>query len=417
LAGIVAASLAVSVPVGAQAPPARRVEFDEAIKQALARNPAIATAAVAVAEAEAVRQQARAATRPNILAGLNNTTNDGQRGFDGGVVQPRSQFAFSASLSAPLFVPPQWAAVNQAGDRIQLAAENAVETRRLVALATAQSYLSVIAAQRQVEVDQRALENARAHLDYADKRLEGGVGSRLNQLRAAQSRSDAETRLENARLALLLAQEALGVQLAENAPVDAGSVPALAPPAGGGMDEWVANRPDVRAQVIAIRAADRVLRDTKKEWFPTASVSFDPVYITPSGLFQPSRTWRLTFAVSQPVFDTTVRARSALRRVSLDRARVGQTAVEIQARSEIRVAQEAVQSYERALASARLAAQQAEEVLKISTAAFEVGATTNIEVIDAQRSARDAETAAERADDALRRARLDLLVAIGRFPQ
>jgi outer membrane protein TolC len=45
-----------------------------------------------------------------------------------------------------------------------------------------------------------------------------------------------------------------------------------------------------------------------------------------------------------------------------------------------------------------------------------VGATTNIEVIDAQRSAQDAETAATQAEDAVRRARLELLVALGRFP-
>ena len=45
------------------------------------------------------------------------------------------------------------------------------------------------------------------------------------------------------------------------------------------------------------------------------------------------------------------------------------------------------------------------------------GATTNLEVIDAERSARDAESAATIAEDAVRRARLDLLVALGRFPQ
>jgi outer membrane protein TolC len=56
-------------------------------------------------------------------------------------------------------------------------------------------------------------------------------------------------------------------------------------------------------------------------------------------------------------------------------------------------------------------------VLQITTTAFEVGATTNLEVIDAQRSARDAETIATLAEDAVRRAHLDLLVALGRFPR
>jgi outer membrane protein TolC len=56
-------------------------------------------------------------------------------------------------------------------------------------------------------------------------------------------------------------------------------------------------------------------------------------------------------------------------------------------------------------------------VLQITDVAFRAGATTNIEVVDAQRRARDAETTAVIAEDAVRRARLDLLVATGRFPQ
>jgi outer membrane protein TolC len=146
-------------------------------------------------------------------------------------------------------------------------------------------------------------------------------------------------------------------------------------------------------------------------------VSFDPQYVTPAGLFQPSRTWRLVFSVSQPVFDGGLGAARAIRSVALDQATFARTAVEIQARSEIRVAQAAVASHVRSLASAQLAAERANEVLRITTSAFELGATTNIEVIDAQRSAQDAETVARLAEDAVRRARLELLVAIGQFPQ
>ena len=60
---------------------------------------------------------------------------------------------------------------------------------------------------------------------------------------------------------------------------------------------------------------------------------------------------------------------------------------------------------------------RANEVLKITIVAFDAGSTTNIEVIDAQRSARDLEAVVALAEDAVRQARLDLLVALGRFPQ
>jgi len=59
--------------------------FDEAIRRALEKNPTVSVAATSIARAEALMQQARAATLPFISASLVNTTLDGSRGFDGGV--------------------------------------------------------------------------------------------------------------------------------------------------------------------------------------------------------------------------------------------------------------------------------------------------------------------------------------------
>lgn len=61
-----------------------------------------------------------------------------------------------------------WAARAQAAERVGLARLGAEDVRR------------------QVEVDERARDTAQAQLDYARARREGGVGSRLNELRAAQ---------------------------------------------------------------------------------------------------------------------------------------------------------------------------------------------------------------------------------------
>ena len=188
-------------------------------------------------------------------------------------------------------------------------------------------------------------------------------------------------------------------------------------PAEIGEPTWRSARPDLIAQGTLIRAAERIVRDSSKDVVPSATLSFDPQYVTPAGLFQPSRTWRLTFSVTQPIFQGGLqRAAKREREVVLDASRLALTELEVRARSEVRVARAAVASLERALASSELAASQAAEVLEITTTAFEVGATTNLEVLDAQRSARDAETMAAVAADALQRARLDLLVALGRFP-
>jgi outer membrane protein TolC len=347
---------------------------------------------------------------------VSNTTLDRARGFAGGVTQPRNQFLFSASASVPVLAASRWAAVEQARDQIGVADAGSVEVRQQVAVAAAHSYLAVVAARRQVAVAERAVATARAHLDYATARLDAGAGSRLNQVRASQAVFTETSRLENARLGLRTSQEALGVIVAAPGPVDAGAEPSFDAPGAMGESAWRTARPDFMSQAAVQRAAERAVRDSLRDWWPTVTASFDPAYVTPAGLFQPSRTWRLTVAVSQPIFDGGQRAATRrLREVTLDQSRVSLSALEIRARSEVGLAQAAVRSREAAGAAARRAAQDAAEVLRITSAAFEVGATTNLEVIDAQRAARDADTAAELADDALRRARLDLLVALGIF--
>jgi outer membrane protein TolC len=404
----------LAAPVAAQTIPA--VTFDEAVRRALERNPTVARAATSIARADALLQQARAVTLPSLSARYSNVTLDRGVSFDDADVQPRNQSTFAATAALPVLAPARWARVAQARDQIAVAEASVTEVRQQVAVAAAQAYLAVIATRRQIDVDQRALETASAHLDYAQKRLEGGVGSRLNMLRAAQEVSATEARLENARLALRQAQEALGAVLVEDGPVDASTDPTFDVPDTIDETAWMAARPELVTQGAIIRAAERVVRDSWKDVAPAAMLNFEPQWVTPSGLFQRSRSWRLTFEVTQPIFQGGLQhAVTRQREVELESSRIALTELEVQARAEVRSAHAALELRQRALDSARRATAQAEEVLEITTAAFEVGATTNIEVIDAQRSARDAQTIATLAEDALQQARLDLLVALGRF--
>ncbi len=206
--------------------------------------------------------------------------------------------------------------------------------------------------------------------------------------------------------------------MAADGPVDAAAEPTFDVPAIADEPTWMAARSDLQLFTATERAADRTWRDSFKDYFPTVFASFDPQAVTPSGLFQPSRTWRLTFSASQPIFDAGQRKGVArVREAAATSSRLQLTSAQIQARAEVRVAQEVVRSTERALESFRLAAQHAQEVLSITNTAFEAGASTNLEVIDAQRSARDAEAAAAIGADAVSRSRLELLIALGRFPQ
>ncbi len=411
------AALGVATVARAQAP--RAVTFDEAIARALERNPTVAIAATAIARADVLVRESRSALMPYAEMRVTNTTLDGSRGFEGQTFQPQNQFLFTPSVSVPILALWRRSIVDQARDQIEVANRPGAEVRQGVAVATAEAYLQVIAARRQLEIDESALKTAQAHLDYATRRLEGGIGSRLNQARAAQTVEITLARIEAVRILLRRAQEALGVMLAEDGPVDARGEPVFEQP--GPIDEaqWVAARPDLQLQAAVKRSSERIIRDAFKDWTPVATANFQPNFVNPAGLFQPSRTWALTFTVTQPLFKGGLKKNldARLAEVSLTEATLTESRIRIEARSEIRMAQEALAGAERAEINSRRAAEHAREVLKITSTAFEVGATTNLEVIEAQQSARDSETAAALAEDAVRRARLDLLVALGRFPK
>jgi outer membrane protein TolC len=276
----------------------------------------------------------------------------------------------------------------------------------------------VIAAQRQIQVNQVAIENAQTHVDYARARLEAGGGSKLNELRASQELERVRVLLEDSRLALFNTQEALGVLIVADGAVDAAAEPAFEVPTPPSDESWLSQRTDMQLFSANVSAADRVVRDSWKDWVPTASAAWQPQWVHPAGLFVPSRTWQAVLQVDIPLFDGGER-RSVRRQreVARNTAQLQLEELRVRLRSELRNAQESVASTERAVASARLAAQHAAEVVRITDVAFRAGGLTNLEVIDAQREARDADTAAAQAEDRVRRARLDLLVALGLFPK
>ena len=404
-------------PAPGPAPLSRRLTFDEAVAEALARHPNVERAAQAILRAEALLQSARSVFLPSLNGTVTTTVLNEARGFSGQVTQPQTQSAFAVQTAFPVLAASRWAAAAQAADQVAIARLGRDETRRQVALAVSQAYLSVIAQHRQVSVNQRALENGRAHLEYATARLQAGAGSRLNELRAAQEASTDEVLLEASLLALRRAQEALGVLVVADGPVDAAAEPVFELPVDV-PEGWLATRLDVRLAEAEIGAAERVRRDSWKDWVPTGNATFAPQYITPAGLFQPSNTWAAIVQFAIPIFDGGQRRALARQRdVALELARIDRRDLERDIRSDERLARDAVQSTARALEAARRAAQQANEVVRITDVAFRAGATTNLEVIDAQRHARDAETAAAVAEDRARQARLDLLVAVGRFPR
>ena len=414
-----AIAIVLSVGAGASAQTIEAITFDEAIGRAVTNNPSMRRAEAGILRAESLLQQTRAQSLPSLNANLITNVIGPVPEFGGQTIIPRSQLNSSLALGVPLLQPVSWAQRKQALDQITVSERSAEDVHREVAVNTADAYLAIIAAKRVLQLSEAARDNARAHYDYAQQRFQGGLGSRLNALRAQQELSSDETRVEEARLAVMRAQEALGVLVAADGPIDAAAEPTFDVPAETTSDkDLVYGRTDLRVVLAQQSAAERVVRDSWRDYLPSVNALFAPQVLSPSGLFSPSRSWSVAFVAAVPIWEAGERrGRARERQAALDVVRAERANAERQATSEVRTAREAIQITERALAAARAAAEQAEEVVRITDVAFRAGATTNIEVIDAQRRARDAETAAAIAEHAVRRARLELLVATGRFPR
>lgn len=415
---VVVVALARAVPAAAQSEPAlERVTFQDAVRRATDRNPTVGEAAQAILRAEALLDRAKSVFHPSVYGDVSTTILDAARGFNGNITQPRTQSSFAGTVSYAFLSAERWAAKNQAGDQVGIAKISAEEVRRQVALAAAQAYLAVIAAEHQRDIAARNRDTAQALADYARTRLEAGQGSRLNHVRSSQELATSVGLIHAAELAVRQAQEALGVATFSDAPADASGDPDIEPATPPSSDElWLIRRPDVRLFTAQVQAADRVVRDNWKSWLPVGTASFTPQYVTPPGFFAPAKTWVAFFQLRVPIYDGTFGATKRIRIADRETAKLRLDAVRLEARSEVRVAQESVARNEQIVAANRQAAESAVEALRISEIAYKAGATTNIEVVQAQQTARNAEIVASLAEDRLRQARLDLLVALGQFP-
>jgi outer membrane protein TolC len=405
---------------GGQGATPTRMTFKDAIASAIERHPSAQAAAAEILRADALLGQVRAGALPQVTAGVTNATLNEARSFGTTVATPQNQLAAAVTVLAPLYAPVQWALRVQLMDNKQTAELAAADVRRQVAVATAQAYLTVLAWQRVLDANQRARETAQAHYEFARQRRENGAGSRLNELRAQQSVSIDDVRVEEARAGLYRAQEALGVFVADGGPVTADDEPLLDVPSslGSAIAAMSNARTDLRLAASREIAAARVVTDSWKDWLPSVSGLFQPQVVYPGTSFQSAWSWRLQIAASTPIFDAgSRREKRAERDVLLKESQIAFEGLVRQAKSDERTAEYTLARTERAWAAAKLAAQQAHEVVDIVNISFKVGASTNIEVIDAQRVARDADTAAAVAEDQVRQARLALLVALGRFPQ
>jgi multidrug efflux system outer membrane protein len=307
-----------------------------------------------------------------------------------------------------------WAAWAHAADDRRVSELGVGQVRRQVAIAVANAYLTVIAQRRTLDLTVVSRDDAASHADYTRQQAAAGTVSELDAVRAQQQVHTAQAQLEGAALSLARAQEALGLLVAGDHPIDAAEAPRFPLPGPGA-------RPAERADILWLKmrqtAAQHQLRDAYVDYLPYVTGAFQPTFTQPPTFIQPRWAWQLTLTVVVPLYDGGLRRGRRLERGALFDEATDTLVAQLRAtNADIRLGHEAIARADARVREANAAAALARRALGISTLRYRQGATSNLEVIDAEREARQADLAAVLAEDNAQQVRLDLLAASGGFP-
>jgi outer membrane protein TolC len=420
-----AAPVPVASALAAPTHTLRKVTWAQALARAFSQNPTAVVANEEIERASALVREARAAWLPTLTGNGSYTRINEARTFGSGtpgmpptVITPVGTWSGNLALNVPLIAPTAWANDWHAQDNRDVVQASAATIRRQLGAAVGRAYLTVLLQRRQLEVIERAKETSLAHYDYAHTRLETGLGNGVDDARAEQELRTNEALVNTAQAALIRAQSALAILLSEEDLVDvADEVPlGMNPTPDAAIEDARTRRPDLKELELRRKETEHLRRDDWTYYAPTLLAQAEGFRGTPSAL-APGSGWQAALVLSIPFFDGGFRYGVQRERRALDEeARTQLEGLLRQVSVEVRASFAVVRNADEGLQSSRAAVKAANTAASLADRSYRAGASTNIEVIDAERQARDAESQAALAEDAARQARLDLLVSTGVFP-
>ena len=400
--------------------------LNELVASAQKNNTDVRLAAARVQEAEALFREARAALFPDVTGGYQATRNrvstrtepppSALAGLE------RSQHQLFASTN---FEVDFWGRLSRGSEAAQANLLSQRLSQDVVALtlagATAQAYFSLRSLDAQAEVLDNTIRVRRDSLTIAQTRAEAGLASDLDVYQARSALADALVQQRDARRTRALVERQLG-QLSGKldlklVPADLFGLPIPPVPPAGMPSSLLERRPDIRAAEESLAAANAQIGAARAALFPTISLtaalgtqSAELSNLLASG----AGIWSIGFGLALPLFDAG--RRSA--RVDQASARREQSLANYQRSIETafrEVADALVNVEEFALAESDLRERllAARNALDLTRVRYESGYSPYLEVLDAQRTANDAEITIVRHRQARLAFTVDLMKALG----
>ena len=399
--------------------------LDELVASGQKTNADLRLAAARVQEAEGVLREARAALFPDVTAGYSfSRSRVSASGVPapppGTIIRPSHQLLASTNFELDFW--GRFARATEAA-RANLLGSRLGQDVVAITLAggIAQAYFALRSLDAQINVLDNSIRVRRDSLDIAKARLDAGLAPELDVFQAQGALSDALVQKRDAERSRALVEHQiaqltgrLDLKLAAG---DVFALPLVPLPPTGLPSALLERRPDIRQAEEVLVAANAQIGIARAALFPTLSLT--AAAGAQSGeldtlLTTGARIWTLGFGLALPIFD------AGRREARVDQAR---------ARREQAVAgyQRAIESGFREVADALVNAQQtgaseaellerlqaARNALELSTLRYQSGYSPYLEVLDAQRTANDAELAFVRNRQARLAFSVDLMKALG----
>ena len=335
------------------------------------------------------------------------------------LVGTRSLYTTQATLVQPLFY---WGKLGTAIDIAEMGAKEAAlgyTTSELEVLhGVARAYLAVLAAQADLEVVSVRRRTAEQFVAEVAARLEAQTATELDRLRAESELLAVVPDALQAEAQVKRATEVLAGQLGldPGAPLqvaDLGS-PGADPARPSGERSEVAQ---LRQQEAMLVANEKIITSDLRPKFDL-SASYGYQAGKTDNLFkEPYDTWRVSVTMKFPVFDGLRSAgKQAQNRAQLEQVRQLRTDRERGIAVEQRSADRDLETAQALAAAAAQAHAAAVEALRVSRESFDQGLITSLDLLQAERAERQAESRRRRAVLGLWSARFDQRRALGLPP-
>jgi outer membrane protein len=378
-----------SVPAADSLP---RVTLEEAIRRSAQLDPDYVQALGDIDNAEWGRRAAMLAFFvPSLALGLDETKYSQEFFNPSDPANPTSTLVVgTASANYEVFSLRKFAELGRTRAELSSAEAGELEQRFQAALETESSYYDVLVNQELARVSQERVNRAREGLGIARARVASGAAVQTDSLQLVLEVTRAGVDVLRQRNALRTAQLELGRRVGASGAVDAVALDTMpAPELPIGLPEALSaaldQGPQYRAARADERAAEAALKSQRSDYFPSLGIGalhqrYD-TQIFPGA----ANITSVTFSLSFPIWNNGERELEVSRtRVARDVARTIREDIERVVRRDVISAFDTYQTSREAVTLARVGVDVGRENYRMQEMRYRAGASTILDLLDAQ---------------------------------